>query len=454
MLPHRPRRHGPGPIACPGELTASSARYSRARALAQSPRARRCHKGGSDFKNEHEGPYSPDALQTMMYQHIKYHSYDNNDRCRQGNGCRYNEVVLDAAAWADSLPGVIEAVFVPKAGGATAEANARRIHAALLREYRLPAEAVPLVTLDLASSTTPFATLPVKPMPALAPDAAPAPEPEPMPAVCEAVFSPESKFWRLWGTRETWRQSAAGERQCWEQLGGDAYFERAGKAPPLPPNSPLPHTPPPPPHTPRWQAMQCDVNWFEGAQGELGRVESRAHFAAPAPALLGFDGDLYRVCSAAVGKKTWWESGKDGDFNNEIAHRCVGASRNILRLLTGRPGWGWTMCQNLQWQVCAAKGKLPGQRSQGALEFATAPPSLMLFEWREPESYPCDGGKKCAGRYTVGDVFFAEACLFVRLCKNGRAVFDGAAADCDFDEAGFAEFKGELKARTRNLVRE
>ena len=170
----------------------------------------------------------------MMYQHIKYHSYDNNDRCRQGNGCRYNEVVLDAAAWADSLPGVIEAVFVPKAGGATAEANARRIHAALLREYRLPAEAVPLVTLDLASSTTPFATLPVKPMPALAPDAAPAPEPEPMPAVCEAVFSPESKFWRLWGTRETWRQSAAGERQCWEQLGGDAYFERAGKAPPLP----------------------------------------------------------------------------------------------------------------------------------------------------------------------------------------------------------------------------
>lgn len=117
------------------------------------------------------------------------------------------------------------------------------------------------------------------------------------------------------------------------------------------------------------------------------------------------------------------------------------------------------MCQNLAWQLCAAKGLLPGQGGK-LLHFATAPKDLDIAEWEHPSiasagirpaaagvprsahtklpptdavpnhslplrttsyrslplvvaSWPCQRGCP-AGKYSVGDVFFAEVAVFRR----------------------------------------
>lgn len=49
------------------------------------------------------------------------------------------------------------------------------------------------------------------------------------------------------------------------------------------------------------------------------------------------------------------------------------------------------MCQNLQWLVCAGKGRLPGQGGR-AMHFATPPSKLDTRTWITPISYPCEHG--------------------------------------------------------------
>lgn len=57
--------------------------------------------------------------------------------------------------------------------------------------------------------------------------------------------------------------------------------------------------------------------------------------------------------------------------------------RNVLRDLKG----GWTMCVNLEWQMCAVQGKLPGQGSK-KVSFATAPKDLKVEWWEDPAHNP------------------------------------------------------------------
>lgn len=248
-----------------------------------------------------------------------------------------------------------------------------------------------------------------------------------MPLVCERVFAPDSKFWHMWGTRETWRQADPGELLCWDRLGTEQYFDSVGRG------------------------QGCDINWFEGAKGDLGLQESRPPFGTdePAHAVLGFDEDLYRYCSAALGKQQWYDSRGTSEFNDELAHRCVDANLNILRLLSTRPSAGWTMCQNLHWQLCAVQGKLPGQQDDRSVRFAFAPSKLELNEWEHPRSYPCDKGG-CEGKYAVGDVFYGEACIFQRICKNKPDMFlvaEGSPVVCELDLSAYHEFTLELRER-------
>jgi len=60
----------------------------------------------------------------------------------------------------------------------------------------------------------------------------------------------------MWGTLEAWRQSAPGERQCWDLFpgGSDPFFHSVGGA------------------------HACDVNWLEGASGPWGTPLARAPF--------------------------------------------------------------------------------------------------------------------------------------------------------------------------------
>ena len=158
------------------------------------------------------------------------------------------------------------------------------------------------------------------------------------------------------------------------------------------------------------RASRCERNWLDGA---LGGPFDRMFFGADNPALFGFDESINEQCSTMLGVPAW----DDGDLNLKIANRCRDARRNVLRMLTG----GWTMCQNLEWQLCALQGKLPAQ-GEPRIAFATAPASLQLEWWERPSShptYPCDSQGWCnpAG-FTVYRSRDSNPSLFDALLKH------------------------------------
>ena len=89
----------------------------------------------------------------MLEEHEVNHP-DWGSACGQGNGCRYNEIILRPEAWLDNLPGTIMAVFYPQGGD---EDAARRIWQDFVEEYSLDTLDLPLVELNLDSLDAPFA---------------------------------------------------------------------------------------------------------------------------------------------------------------------------------------------------------------------------------------------------------------------------------------------------------
>ena len=117
----------------------------------------------------------------------------------------------------------------------------------------------------------------------------------------------------------------------------------------------------------------CDTNWLVGA---FGRDSQPPAFSSPAPALFGFEDSLYDHCSALLGAngskpELASMSYEYADFDDVLAHRCVAANMNILRLKSV----GWHMCHNLRWGACAAQA--PVQRG-GQGEGCRAAVDLLL----------------------------------------------------------------------------
>ena len=109
------------------------------------------------------------------------------------------------------------------------------------------------------------------------------------------------------------------------------------------------------------------------------------------------------------------------------------------------------MCNNLQWQMCALTGLLPGQGSKD-IHFATAPKDLQLKWWSDPSThptYPCNVDTCDPAGYTAGDVFFAETAITAFLCSNRRELFSLNAGDlfeCSFDERACSTLVERLTA--------
>lgn len=288
--------------------------------------------------------------------------------------------------------------------------------------------ATELVEYSIGSPATVFfdvlGVMPPSPPPPPSPWPFPPPPPSP-PTTCTA--SPwcntyaswirgdaGAKFMRLWGAR-AWHYRSPDEAGCWEGLGGEQFFSSLLS-----------------------NDYYCNRNWMEGA---IGDSNIRPSFTRPAPALLGFESTIWEYCSAMVGKSN------SGFSQRELAERCVRANNNILRIVSG--SWGWTMCQNFAWQVCAALGRLPGQQGR-SLRFATAPKALTLEEWYHPTSWPCEGSKSCPeGRFAVGDVFFAELAVFRAICENANELFvveRGQLTACLIDEEAYRDFTRRLMA--------
>ena len=240
-------------------------------------------------------------------------------------------------------------------------------------------------------------------------------------SICDVVMKDsESKFWKMWGN-EAWQKTHPRQRKCWgKSTEMDDFFSDvlAGK--------------------------QCDINWFEGAdKGALGLQASRPTFTSPAPALFGFDQTIFEYCSEKLGMQRYFDG--HGDFNEELAHRCVAANQNILRRLS--PRMPWNMCQNLRWTVCAVNGLLPGQ-DQHNIHFATPLSELSVETWEHPDSWPCEDGECPEDKFAVGDVFYAEVCMLNRMCENGDDVFSLAMGDevtCRFSPQRFQELALSLR---------
>jgi len=94
---------------------------------------------------DHWCPWRPESLRSMLEQQIRS---EPNDDCMQGNGCRYNELVLNATIWEAMLPATVEAFFYLSDSGKLPTTSAQFAHAMYLRDYGLDATTVPLLEFD------------------------------------------------------------------------------------------------------------------------------------------------------------------------------------------------------------------------------------------------------------------------------------------------------------------
>lgn len=111
-------------------------------------------------------------------------------------------------------------------------------------------------------------------------------------------------------------------------------------------------------------------------------------------------------------------------------------------------GSGYNECRNLEWQVCAAKGMLPGQQSPNII-FARAPKTVSTSGDPKFDNPRCIGWapKGCDRGFSSNDIFFLEICMFSMMCKNRESLFQvdaGRLWQCDFDEGGFREMQSLL----------
>jgi len=237
---------------------------------------------------------------------------------------------------------------------------------------------------------------------------------------CQAYFANgDHRFHQLWGN-EGWRVRQKGGWSCFGSDRGQGwrYFDDA------------------------WWGRDCARNWYTGNGGNLGDPQGGPtrqwvwpHFDTKLnPALLGFDESIDQYC--------WSHGGQGGGH----AATCVRAGVNILSLYGDEIPYN--ICRNVEWQVCAAKGTLPGQGSR-KIRFAYAPKLL------EPESGPkpignCDGYMPagCGNRgYASSDIYYMEACVYSMMCKN-RDEFWRLDAEqdfvCDMNWEGYSAFRDYL----------
>lgn len=144
----------------------------------------------------------------------------------------------------------------------------------------------------------------------------------------------------------------------------------------------------------------ANTNWYEGSANELGWQDHIHRYNNPAPALLGFDENIDEFCQVGWG---WVDYG-----GAQHAQHCVDRGYNILALYGQH--LPYNICRNLEWQVCAAQGKLPGQGNKDIV-FAI-PPRDLEPEGRRPLG-KCNGyGGNLGGcpwtGYATDSIFFFE----------------------------------------------
>ena len=259
------------------------------------------------------------------------------------------------------------------------------------------------------------------------------------PATCDALLSDPSGMLKQMWNRVGWRQ-LHDEEPCWGWDDPDKFFDDV------------------------ISGANCHSNWYEGSIGWQ-------DFNSDAPGVLGFDDAIGGYCgSLPFGRRLeegqnmtdsmfrWMEEATDAEEIHrrrklgDAARTCVDRSRNILMLFGNNvhnTGAGYNSCRNLEWQVCAAMGRLPGQQTPTII-FAQAPSSLDA-EGDRPLAR-CGGySPQGCGRhaYSNDDIYFLEICMFSKICANNWELFNINPGDwfhCQISEEGFREMQGFLRS--------
>ena len=106
------------------------------------------------------------------------------------------------------------------------------------------------------------------------------------------------------------------------------------------------------------------------------------------------------------------------------------------------------ICRNVEWQVCGAKGTLPGQGGR-KIRFAYAPKLLEPFSGQQPigscQGYAPSG---CGTRgYASSDIFYMESCVYSLMCANRDEFWSLNAGEdfvCDMNWEGYSQFRDFL----------
>ena len=226
-----------------------------------------------------------------------------------------------------------------------------------------------------------------------------------------------------------------------------------------------------------WNGTTCTTrNWYTGNQGKLGDYRTLGpasskdnphHFKKDAPALLGFDESIDDYCEAHGGKD---EGGASGhaisciQANVNILSPCTSSTRLMTTLSRATPpkapvdktasvlrissrladGYKipYNTCRHVEWQLCGAKGLLPGQGDKPTLRFARAPGTLAPNDRREHRLGSCTGyaPKGCVNGYASSDIFYMETCFYSMMCSNRDELFKldvGEDWTCELDRCGF-----------------
>jgi len=250
-------------------------------------------------------------------------------------------------------------------------------------------------------------------------------------AKCDAMMrDPTHIFRQMWEARQFMRLRREGGIPCFERAREDISRGQASSAF----------------FADVKEGKWCDSNWYEGVPGDLGDMNRRPRFSGQAPALLGFDETIDDFC---VADHRYHSNGYYDDWSH--AGKCANSNNNILAL------WGnrltYNMCRNLEWQMCAAKGLLPGQGGHG-MRFSYPPKELDVFDGGTGKALDrCQGwkppGVNCQDGFGTDDIFYLESCLYSFVCKNNEELFSLKAGEfyvCKFDGDKFDELQGLLES--------
>ena len=261
--------------------------------------------------------------------------------------------------------------------------------------------------------------------------------------MCKAMLTdPGHIFHRMWGA-QSWR--FAGDEyknpMCWNRVRDD-------KQKPMPTEQYFRET---------MYGDHCDSNWYEGGVIRGGQFD-RPIFENAGTPLLGFDETIEGFCRWEL------EQMKVNATEGITAHveNCLLTGNSILALYGER--FPYNICRNLEWMVCAARGKLPGQRGD-VIHFAKRPNELVPNSedkplgkcrgWRagdhechdDPYNGPFDGESEKKRRitgYATDSIFFLEVCMYSQICSNGDELFGlfvGQDWRCQFSETGFKDLQ-------------